>query len=212
MRLVILLVGLLGGVCAGLLAVAYNPLAGADIRTLPNADSYSFVSSEVAGMPRDAYGAMNLGLFASYPADFAEPTIKNSYASIATLRDSAGVPAALAVKLSGVVPEGNLLTGDVTSQSYWMVFWPNQGSVFMNGLENHWPMLSASVRSAVSGGSLSSGSISYDVSPRPETKAEQRVIGLTGIYSSVRGTFAELADSPDSDSDLFQGELSIQTK
>jgi len=208
MRALTVIAGLLSGALVAVLLLALNPFAGGD-REAPGTSAYSFVSNDVAGMRRGAFGVLNLSLLADTPPDFHEPTIENSYAAITMLRDAQGGPAGLGVKLASADSGGNLLTGDVGLKTYWLVFWPNQGSIHARGYESLWPVVSDSLLSAVFGGPLAARNESYEMSVVDADK-EGVWKGLSGIYYDDAGYMTTVITGPGIDNDIFQGELELQ--
>jgi len=83
------------------------------------------------------------------------------------------------------------LRGDVGLISYWNVFWPNRGSVFLVGYENHWPIVRDSIISALRGDGMDPGPQEYILTAKSDRHPATRAIGGSGRYRDTKGTFQE---------------------
>jgi len=199
--------GLLLGAVAGLALIAFNPLAQ-DVRTVATSGPgyHSYTTSDVYGMHRSADGMLNFAWLLRGPGDYDEAAIRNTLASIMVLRDERGEPVAFATRLSATEQKGSLLKATVGLRSSWNVFFPNQGSVYMTGFENHSDIVTDGLWSAMSGGGFHARGERYELTP-DEPGFESRIVGVSGAYADSKGSYQEAVLSPGGDVQVQQGEI-----
>jgi hypothetical protein len=202
------LLGLLAGIFSGMLIVVFNPFAGGtELRSLPNAKFHSYITSDIYGMHRGVDGILNLAWFLQGPGDFALPAIRNTTAAVLVLRDDTGNPVAFATRLSSVARNDNLLLGSLKMRTYWNVFWPNEGSVYMQSEETRRPMFRDGIVSFLGGDGLRASADSYVLTIDSD---RNRIFGLSGELANVSGAYSEVLLSPANDPEIQQGELQLQ--
>jgi|GEM_PF-2204376 len=202
------ILGLLAGILVGILVVVFNPLPdGTLLRSVPDGEYHSYTTSDVYGMHRSVDGILNFAWLLQGPGDFVEPAIRNTTASVLLLRDDTGNPVAFATRLSTVARNDNLLLGSLKMRSYWNIFWPNEGSVYMQSEETRRPMLRDGVLSFLSGGDLAANADSYVLTTDTDLN---RIVGLSGELANVTGAYSEALLSPATDPEIQQGELKLR--
>lgn len=212
MRKLIVLLGLLGGGFTGFLLVVFNPLVDDSLqREIVGAGVYRYASSDVYGMHSTADGLLNIARLLRGPADFDEAAIRNTVAAVMVLRDSSDAPVAFATRLSASERNSNLLFGEFRTRSYWNVFWPNQGSVYMQSLESRRELLHDGMSSFLVGGEPQAGGERYMLTMAGEG-AGNRIVGISGLYSSATGHYSEVLLNPINDPDIQRGELQLSIK
>lgn len=195
MRILVALIGLVGGLLAGLLLLLMNPLVALDRPTELDEDGIlmtSFSAPIHRGMD-EALWSM-LGLADDDPdTALASPAIRNSRIDVAVLDSDDVGSAGLAVKLSAYSEQSDLLRGRLGMSSCWNIIWPGRGSIFLVGQENRWPMLSEAVLSALQGDDSRVDADQYLLTTQWSTSDYQGVIGASGTYEDSSGQFREFA-------------------
>jgi hypothetical protein len=211
-RLFVALLGLISGMFVSVLLLLYvswqRPEPLRDIATETEIFN-SFTSQEIHGVSLGPAAQLNVAWLFGSGVGFSDDAIRNSTAAVVVLRDTAGKPVALATKLSAYAGDSNLLQRRVGMDSYWNIFWPNRGSIFLAGYEDRWPMLSDSLVSQLSGSGLYPQD-SYVLSVDDRLRADSMVIGSNGLFENVHGQFRETVTTPRNSDELLQGSLQIQ--
>jgi hypothetical protein len=202
-----ILLGMLAGMLAGILIVIFNPFAGGTLlRSVPEAKFHSYTTGDVYGMHRSVDSILNLAWLLQGPGDFSEPAIRNTTASVLVLRDYTGSPVAFATRLSSVARNDNMLLGSLKMRTYSNVFWPNEGSVYMQAEETRRPMFRDGLVSFLTGGELSANAESYVLTIDSD---RNQIVGLSGELADVSGAYSEVLLSPADDPQIQQGELQL---
>ena len=210
MRFLIALMGFALGVLAATFLVIFNPLASHSIASRTSVGEFhSYTSSDIHGMHRSGDGLLGLGWLLQGPADYDDPAIRNTLAATMVLRDRSGEAVAFATRLSATTRDGNLLLGQVGMRSYWNVFWPNQGSVYMQSEESRWAMVQDSLLSAIVGDGLIIDGESYVLTAADSSNLKSEIVGVSGALNSVVGSYIETILIPADDAGIQQGELQI---
>ncbi len=213
MRLLIALVGFVLGGLAAILLVVLNPLASQRVvAETSGGELYSYTSSDMHGMHRSGDGLLGLAWLFQGPADYDDPAIRNTVAATMVLRDSTGEAVAFATRLSATTRDGNLLLGRAGMRSYWNIFWPNQGSIYMQSEESRWAMVQDSLLSAVAGKGLIADGDSYVLTAAEPSGSNNEIIGISGALDSVAGSYTETLLSPGDGAGIQQGELQIELR
>ncbi len=204
----VVFLGLLAGVLTGAAIILFNPFVGsAQLENLNGGEYHSYASDDVYGMHQSVDGLLNVAWLKRGTGDFAELSIRNANAAVLVLRDDSGVPVAFATHLSSALRNDNLLLGEVGARSYWNVFWPNYGSIYMQATETRRPMIRDGVISFLTGGELRATGDAYAVTA---DTADNRIAGVSGALSETTGRYSEVVLSPGTADDVWQGELTIQ--
>ena len=206
------LVGILGFLvgtgCAAALLL-FNPFyphidgRGSD---RPGTMNYDYSASEYRGIAMTPQSLFGISGILSDGDGFANDGIRHTAAAVILLKDRDGQPAALATKLIAVAETSDLLLGDLGIDSYWNVFWPNLGSVFLVGRENYWPVITDVLIAGLRGaGPLPAGK-QYSVTVRPEGRRVRGVLGSSGRFTGATGLFQDTyINQPDSPSGAAGG-------
>jgi len=190
------LVGLLGlvlGIVVGAGLVLANPLTwfdglpplSADLAPakIYRGDNYRGVSLGAADL---------LGLGRPDPGvALTSPALAQVRIGIVVLPAGAGVPAALAVKVSVIAAENSLWRARLGSHDYWNVFWPGEGSAFAAGYSNYWSVLRDDFFSAIIGRDPQLLVDGYAISARSPLRNSEGVTGGVGRYAGFGGEIRE---------------------
>ena len=207
MKTVLALLGFFLGALAGLALLALNPFGGGSTVSV-SGERYSFVTSDIFGMPLGVTRMLNLDWLEPNKNSLQAPGVKNSAVAATVLRDVAGAPAAFAIRLSVIDPDPNLYLGKTGHYSYWTVFWPNQGGALLTGYDSYWPQVSDALLSGVAGGGFVADDKSY---PLTEDMAEpNKLMGLSGLFVGATGSYSEVRSNSGSDDTILQGEITIR--
>ena len=210
MKLLTIVAGLLTGLVAGALLVLVNPFAaGSDARALSGDGvlAADFLVPEYRGMsiaPGEFLGGGPNGSRAA----LADPALEYSRASVVLIDAGESLPPALAVRLTTLGRGNALLRGRLETSSTWNLMWPAEGSVFLVGRENYWPLFSADALALLPG-----------VARRSETQAirlssgragEQVLLGAGGRFSELVGRFEETGYFEPGETDHVSGLLRLR--
>lgn len=105
---------------------------------------------------------------------------------------------ALGIKLTALSRENDLLAGRLTTQAAWNLVWPGQGSLFLVGSDDQWPLLAESLSSGASGGGFDLSSGEYPLHGTGQPGLRQEVIGASGRLANAIGQYRELRIEPGS--------------
>ena len=211
MKWAVIIVGLITGFCAGaalLLVYPVDWLPGSTFVQRTSQTRLSITDASHRGIEATV-GAM-LGLGQIEGGGFMDPALRNSRISVAVLDPvgEAGAPA-LAVKLSAVAPDNNLLRSRLVAVSDWNLYWPGHGSLFLAGIDNYWPLLKDAIWSALTGSGFHVHG-SHLLSPVSELAATQRVIGASGKLERLAGSYREWQEYDASNG--AEGTLELDTR
>ena len=142
MRYVIVaLLGVFLGAAAAGVALYYNPLTARETPPFSTADrslhyglpedALRFIAGERVALPRWPQGA----------SSFWEETINGSALLAVVLRDEGGAPTAVATRLISASADTDLLLKGALANDYWLVTFPDEGTLFLRADTNLWPFL-----------------------------------------------------------------------
>jgi hypothetical protein len=103
---------------------------------------------------------------------------------------------ALAVKLTALGRDNDLLAGRLTTQSAWNLVWPGQGSLFLIGSNDQWPLISESLTGAARGAGFDLSPGEYPLHGTGQPGLRQEVIGASGRLANAAGRYRELRIAP----------------
>ncbi|MEE8236141.1 MAG: hypothetical protein V3R53_05045 [Gammaproteobacteria bacterium] len=163
--------------------------------------NYDYSASEYRGIAMTPQSLLGISGMFGGGGGFPSDGIRHTAAAVMLLRNRDGQTAALAIKLSAVAATSQLLVGDLGIDSYWNVFWPNLGSVFLVGRENYWPVIRDVFIAGLRGeGPLPAGE-KYSLTVRPEGRRVRGVLGSSGRFTGATGLFQDsYISQPDSPS------------
>lgn len=184
--LVVLLAGVMVGICLFLAALIYNPFA-TDRRLSPlsvtDAEvmslSYTNVASESIVFTNDGESRQQ-----PHPAKVLqlwEAPIRLTSMMASVMRDARGQTAGIGVKFSSRSERTRLISGEVLVDSAWYIYLPGRGSLFIEQSENHWPFIREVAFPAWrSPANAWKGTWLGDVTAGPGALGTSRVTGGTG--------------------------------
>jgi len=212
MRSVLGIISFFAGAMAGVILVLVKPAGSSDGIKPFGSESLlvtRFDSSGYRGMDILPLSLLGIGTSGSRHAlkDSA-----NRYARVSTvvLESDDGEPVALAVKLSALGKQNNLLNGRLDMNTNWNLFWPGQGSIFLAGTDNYWALVSDGTVSGLKGEGFQLKPETYGLSVRHQSGTVPRVIGASGQYKDTEGRFRESADPVSRSMARLNGFLEIQ--
>jgi len=103
---------------------------------------------------------------------------------------------ALAVKLSALGRDNDLLAGRLTTQSAWNLVWPGRGSLFLVGSDDQWPLLSGSLAGGAQGNGFDLEPGEYSLQGTGQPGLRQEIIGASGQLTNATGRYRELRIEP----------------
>ncbi len=211
MKWIVMIAGLIAGFSAGAALLLVYPLDWLPGHTLVQRASQTRLSITDAthrGIKATA-GAM-LGFRQTDGGGFMDPALRNARISVAVLDPvgEAGAPA-LAVKLSAVAVDNNLLRSRLVANSDWNLYWPGHGSLFLTGIDDYWPLLKEAIWSALTGNGFRVHG-SHLLTPASGHAAAQRVIGASGKLKRLAGSYREWQQYDSADGP--EGTLELDTR
>jgi hypothetical protein len=193
MKRLVIISGLLSGMFVTLVFLLNNPVSSAGLSGAAGKNAYYWNVLEFAGNNFSPAGLLGLrGDNGGSSLGAEEVALAN--ASILLLQDSSGQPVAIATRLSSVSKGGDILSGNVGTETYTNIVWPNRGSVFMQGYENRWPLIRDDLLSVFG----PSEDAEYAVSAAANDRADTGIVGGSGQLVGVGGSYSEtLRPDPD---------------
>lgn len=197
MRVLSVFLGLLLGLVAGVVLVAWNPLAWSrGLAALPAdvAPRHAYSGDNFRGMAGDLADLLGTGLKRGRQESGAGggplrgATLAGVRIGIVRLPSGGGGPAALAVKVSVIDASNALWRAQLGTDDYWNIFWPGEGSVFAAGYSNAWPIVRDRLLSLAG---LDGRLQEYALSAPPPAGAWTGVIGASGRYAGDVGEIRE---------------------
>lgn len=194
MRALVVVLGLLLGLLAGVSLLLMNPLAW--LRGLPPlpadlAPATAYRWDEFRGVDG---GVANLFGMARRNREVAlvDPALANVRIGIVVLPAGAGLPAALAVKVSAIDEKNSLWRAQLGTDDHWSIFWPGEGSVFANAYSNYWTVMRDVFFASLIGGNREHMAPSYAVTAPPPSGEPTGVTGASGRHAGFTGEIREL--------------------
>jgi len=103
---------------------------------------------------------------------------------------------ALGIKLTALGRDNDLLAGRLTTQSAWNLLWPGQGSLFLIGSDDQWPLLSKSLAAGAQGAGFDLEPGEYPLQGTGQQGLRQEVVGAGGRLVNAAGQYRELRIAP----------------
>jgi len=152
---------------------------------------FDYSAAEYRGIAMTPPSFFGISKFFGSGDEFYSDGIRHTAAAVMLVKNQDGQTAALATKLTAVAETSDLLVGDLGVDSYWNVFWPNSGSVFLVGRENYWPVITDVLIAGLRGeGPLPTGE-QYSVTVRPEGRRVRGILGSSGKFTGATGLFQD---------------------
>ena len=195
------LLAFIGGIACGValfvMLVYFNPLARRPAMSpLAVAGSGQMEFAFAAGTS-ELIAAIGVGPFspATHPArvqQLWEPTVKDTTASVALLRNSRGQPAGLGIKFATVAQEPGILNGIYPVHSVWHVWLADRGGLLIDQTENRWSMLREIVLPAIlDSADVWRGTYYGVLTNGPNSIGTGRVAGGSGSLAGLQGEAVE---------------------
>jgi hypothetical protein len=182
------LAGMLVGGAAALAALYYNPLNTSQ----PLASSstgwtleYDFPAGSAIVLTHG--GQLELPSIPTEIAALWETAIKRTVLNVLVLEDPSGTPQAIATRLSVPSTDTDLLLRGVIVEDHWLVTVPGQGTLFVGGHNNVWPLLKDTFIPVTYLQREWRGPASYAVTSGPGPRRSADVVGVNGTFEKLHG-------------------------
>ncbi len=192
-HLIVGVLGLLIGVALASALLYYNPFTTAAAGT-PSPNDHVLTYS----LP-DHVLDLAVGADATLPArawakdTLWEATIDRAAVLGLVLNDEAG-PAAIATRLMAVSPKTDLLLHGVVISDYWLVTYPDRGTLFVRSDSNIWPFLKNTALPTWLLDRPWQGPVEYQPTVGPGADHLAVVVGVSGAFEGRSGSAVERYD------------------
>jgi hypothetical protein len=192
-HLVVAILGLLVGVALAAGVVYYNPLTAATADG-PSPDDRALRYSLPDQVLELAFGsdAIRPARIASH-ASLWEETIDRTAVLGLVLNDATG-PVAIATRLMAISPKTDLLLHGVVVSDYWLVTYPDQGTLFVRSDSNVWPFLKQTALPTWLLDRPWQGPVEYRPTVGPGANHTAVVVGVSGVFEGQAGSAVEHYD------------------
>jgi hypothetical protein len=196
--------GLLCGMVVALIALLFNPLTPRPV--IPGTESSTYKASplEFHGVELDEVGLLGLP-FEPVGVPQAADSLAASNASILVLRGAGGEEIGVATRIVTLDGASNILLGDLGTETYTNIFFPNSGSLFLHGHESRWAL----VRSNVLGGRGERAVVSWPVTTKRRDNAPSGVVGGSGVFEGVGGRYVEMLQPGNAFGGVLESQISL---
>ena len=192
MKALVGILGILIGVGSAIALLLWNPFYP-HIESSGNVQRgtivFDYSASEYRGVEMTPLSFFGISGMFSDGDEFYSDGIRHTAAALMLFKNRDGQTAALATKLTAVAETSDLLVGDLGIDSYWNVFWPNSGSVFLIGRENYWRVITDVLIAGLRGESQLPTGEQYSVTVRPEGRRVRGILGSSGRFTGATGLF-----------------------
>jgi hypothetical protein len=191
-----LLAGLIVGAALVVLALYYNPLARENPRVplsaAPDASVEVFYRTAADTVARTGPAE---GPLTTVPASLEalwEPALAGTEARLLVLRDVDGRPLGVGVRFAALDSRTRPLTGDLLAASVWNIHLPGRGSLFVDGLDDLWPLARQVLLPAwrADDGTWQ-GRFAGDLTVGPRPSHVAVMSGGAGVFAGTRGEARE---------------------
>ncbi len=137
-----------------------------------------------------------LNLLAPFPAGIPlldEPNIQPGLAILAKIRDEHGEVIGFASELEDFPPEGPTPEGELRWKTAWTLVIPGRGSIFLNQIEDARELLTLVIWPTLATGIPFEGDYSAIPTDGPRFDGRGVIVGGTGDFKRLRGSFVEIA-------------------
>ncbi len=191
-----LLAGLVSGVALVMLALYYNPLVRENPRVplaaSPDASVEVFYDTAADTLART--GPTD-GLLATVPASAEplwEPALAWTEVRLLVLRGVDGRPLGLGVRFAALDSRTRPMTGELLADSIWNLHLAGRGSLFVDGLDNLWPLARhVLVPAWRADDGTWQGSFEGDITVGPRPSRVAVMTGGAGVFAGTRGEARE---------------------
>ncbi|HEX9878307.1 MAG TPA: hypothetical protein VGC50_16840 [Gammaproteobacteria bacterium] len=189
---VVLVLGFLTGVGAGLGGLYYNPLTRESGFTLTSTDqSLNYESPITAGLVFTHGGLSRLPTHPASVPELWEATLNKTALSVLALAGADGEPRAVASRISLLSERTELLTGGALLRDNWLVSVPGEGSLVITADANWWPFLRETLIPVWYFGREWRGPSGYAPTAGPAAGGAALLRGVSGAYAGRSGVAAE---------------------
>jgi len=196
------------GIFAGVVLLLQNPAVEKSFR-VDQAETYEWSALEFFGNAFEPENILRIPGNSVY-RPLGAGDIELGSAAVLLLTDETGQPRALAVRLATISQSGDMLRGNVGIDTYTNIFWPNTGSIFLQGYENRWPLIKGEAPSSMGGTAVDGMTAEYSVSAISPDKAFAGIVGGSGQFRSSAGRYSETLWRDPDQPDLYAGTISLE--
>lgn len=203
----IIVAGCLLGVVLGLVVATLNPLAliGAPaVRGTP-ALSLTYSPAEFRGFEPTPLALLGIAGIDAGGAGFSDRAIQFVSVSIVPVTNDSNSSVGLAVRITSLARRNSVANARLGFMTDMSVAWPDQGSLFLAGSENLWPILRDCLWSALRGRGFSPAAGPYGLAPVPGGGTGQTVTGARGTLAGARGAYTETLEATADTGDALEG-------
>jgi hypothetical protein len=206
MRRAVVLIGFLCGVLVALAALMLNPMAWSSsppASAAKGARTLTYTPAAFRGFELRPMALLGVAGIDADGAGLADPAIRYARVEVEPLTADSSSAVALAVRLSSLAKQNSLFRARLGVITDWNVVWPDQGSLFLSGSENFWPVVRDCLWSLLRGRGFRPAETRYQLPPVPGGGTGQSVSGVRGSFAGAHGSFSEIFEPlPDSGADL----------
>jgi hypothetical protein len=187
----ITVVGLLLGAAGASAVLYYNPLTESEGPAPDSADRALHYA-----LPGQIFG-LSLGEHALLPTGRAddsalwEDTVDRTALLGLVLEDTADRPVAVASRLLAGSADTDLLLRGVLVSDYWLLTFPDEGTLFVRVDTNLWPFLKQTLLPVWFFGQSWNGPVDYRPTAGPGVQNTAVVLGATGRFAGLEGSAVE---------------------
>lgn len=212
------LVGVSLGMLGTLLVAAIDPLSEAVRAATPLSEvSRDGVILETfhSDAPRDGMAAAN-GADTPIPAYplgarvLSEEHVRQGSVFLTKLRDKQGTVIGFASEQTVIDPESNVMQGRLTTTTNWTLTIPERGTIFLEQHENQNEFARRAVLPALAVGKQWDEPWSFVTTVGPAPDGRGRVVGGTGEFKGITGTFVEVTHLRRFSMTEFVGTIELQ--
>ncbi|HKL62590.1 MAG TPA: hypothetical protein VJ883_04430 [Woeseiaceae bacterium] len=191
-----LLAGLILGATLVLLVLYYNPLTRDNPRVpltgAPDASVEVFYGTAADTVARTGPAE---GVFTTVPTSLEalwEPALAGTEARVLALRDVDGRPLGFGVRFAALHSGTRPLNGDLLAASVWNIHLAGRGSLFVDGLDNLWPLARhVLVPAWRADDGTWQGRFAGDLTVGPRPSHVAVMTGGAGVFAGTRGEARE---------------------
>lgn len=189
--LLAIVVGIVAGAALALGALYVNPLAAGQGRPPPPGSwTFRYAYPDGGSLLLTHRGMRGLPLQPSGVPQLWERAIDDSVLNVLSLQGADGAPDAFATRFGKPSRETDLLLNGAIVDDYWLVTVPGQGSFFVHGDDNFWPLLKDMLIPRLLG-KTGRAAASYEPTVGPAAASRAVVFGVGGRFAAMRGAATE---------------------
>ena len=178
--------GLVAGIAAAIALLLNNPMKPSQVAITSPEEAYVWQALELHGATLGPAKLLNVP-GDRYAGELPDETVRGANAAVLIVRDAAGQPAALAVRIEYQDKQPDLLRSAVGVSSHLNIIWPNYGSLLLHAEENRWTLIRGQVLELL-GLQLPNPERPFSVTT---LNGARDVIGGSGAFAGVGGSYNE---------------------